>query len=157
MTKYVLSASLCIIITILLSCSNQLSPDEEIHAFIATAEKEVESRDFRELKKLISPNYNDKSNRSKKDVLRILAGYFLRNKNINILTRIDSINISNVDKSATLTVFVALSNSVIPKDNLRLLQAEIHRLDFELQKISNSWLLYSATWHRASTDDFIAD
>lgn len=139
----------------LVSCSSVPNPEEQIEEYISEVVKQAESRDLRGLKKLISKNYSDKNKRTQKEVIQIAASHFIRNKNINILTRFDSIIFSNNETTASLTVYAAISNLEIQEDDMELLQAEIHRFDIVLQKVSKRWLLSSAKWQRASIDDFL--
>lgn len=139
----------------LASCSSSPSPEEQIEEFISEVVKESESRDLRGLKKLISENYSDKNKRTRKEILQIAASHFIRNKNINILNRFESLIFSDDETTASLTVYAAISNFAIQEDDMKLLQADIHRFDIDLQKVSKRWLLSSAKWQRASIDDFL--
>ncbi len=153
--KFLYLTLLILILTLLCSCSEQLSPEEEVILYITKVEEEAESRDLSGIKKLISKSYNDKNKRTRKEILQIAASYFLRNKNINILTKIDSIQFSPTYDSASAIVYVAISRIDLPEDDIRLLQAEMHKFDINLEKSSKGWLLKSTEWRQTTAEEFL--
>lgn len=139
----------------LISCSSAPTPEQQIEGYISDIVKSCQNRDLKGLKKLISDNYIDTRHNNRKAILQIAASHFIRNKSINILTKIESLNFSNSGTTANLTVYAALSKLAIQEGDLDLLHAKIHRFEIILQKESKKWLLSSAEWQRATIDDFL--
>jgi hypothetical protein len=141
---------------LLIACSTQEeSPDAQIRDAIDTAKLTVEARDVFGTEALIAESYSDKQNRSRGDLVRMAAAYFLRHKNIHLLTRIDTITLHQ-DNQAEVTVFVAMAN--IPMTDFEALldmRADLYRFDLVMQKNRDKWLLREAHWRQARIDDFV--
>ncbi len=88
-------------------CSSQSeSPEEQVRTLISRAEQLAENRDLLELKELISTSYKDTKKRDRRAIVQMLGYYFLRNKSIHLLTRIDRIEFPRPDR-AEMTLYVA--------------------------------------------------
>lgn len=133
------------------------SPEAEVRQFIAAGEKAAEERNLGDIKKLISENYIDDKDRKKIDLVRVVAGYFLRNNNIHLFSRIGSLQFTEKDK-AELQVFVAMAG--LPVESAEMLldaRADLYRFDMILTRDSGEWLLSSAQWRPARKVDFFAE
>jgi hypothetical protein len=90
----------------------------------------------------------------RREIVRIAAGYLLRNKSIHLLTQVDRIDILDEER-ARASLFVAMAGSPIASaDYLLSLRADLHRFDVELQRQEGGWRLTSARWRRAQAQDF---
>lgn len=144
-----------LVILLLFSCTEQLTPEESLKAYVASFTNAVNKRKMSRMRKGVSDNYNDGSSRTKKEILQIISSYFLRNKSFSVSTRIDSIFLSNDNLSAKMIVYAAISNVDFSSNDFQILQAEIHRFDIEVESESEQWKLITATWQQASVDDFL--
>ncbi len=146
----------CILVALTLvflnSCAEK-SPDEEIAEYIDTVAKHVENKSTGGLRKLIADDYLDDSGFSKSEILRIAAGYFLRKQSIHVLYKTEDIIINEEDKSAIIAIYAAISDTELQKDELRLLQAEFHKLVVRLKKDSD-WICTAIDWKVSNSDEF---
>lgn len=130
------------------------SPESQIQRFVVAGEKAAEQRDLSSIKKLISETYSDAGKRNKQDIVRITAGYFLRHKNIHLLTRIGELTFPEADK-AQLKLFVAMAGSpVTDVETLVNLQADLYRFDMVLIRIGKEWQFSDIAWRQAIKEDF---
>ena len=131
-----------------------LTPEEEVRQYLDSFEVAVEERSLSEIKELIAEGYRDESGRVRREIVRIAAGYLLRNKSIHLLTQVDRIDILDEER-ARASLFVAMAGSPIASaDYLLSLRADLHWFDIELQRQEEGWRLTSAKWRRAQTQDF---
>ncbi len=141
-------------VTLIQACSdNAESPEKEIRRFIDAGISAAENRSIDELGNLMHENYLDQKGYSKKQLGSLLRAYFLRHKNIHLLTKIDSIEIL-ADNQAAVRMHVAMAGSVISDVvALSALRARIYRFELQLVK-QDDWLLRHAVWAQASIGDF---
>ncbi len=139
------------------SCSEKITPEEEIRNYIKVAEEAAEKKELGTLKKLIADTYLDEKKRSKKDIQRIMAGYFFRNSTIYLLTRVDTIQIISENKAEVL-IYVAMASTQLPDSSVLLdIHADLHRMDLVLVKLNGRWLLQRSEWRKALLDDFLSE
>ena len=134
------------------SCAEK-SPEEEIAEYIYNVAKHVENKSTGSLRKLIADDYLDDNGFSKSEILRIAAGYFLRKQSIHVLYKTEDTIINEEEKSATITIYAAISDTELQKADLRLLQAEFHKLVVSLRKDSD-WLCTAIDWKVSNSDEF---
>jgi hypothetical protein len=138
------------------SCQGPESKEEEIGRYIADAASAFAKKDTGDLKKLIAEEYKDGRNFSRQDIGRILAGYFLRNPEINVLTSLESLQfLEENDDAARISIYVAVSRIPLEQDDLDLLDATFYKLEGRLVK-NKKWLLQSSELFHATADDFIS-
>ena len=131
------------------------TPEAQVNHFIETGKNAAEARDAFALGDLVAENYQDRHGRSRKDVLRLLAAYLLRHKNIHLLTRTSSLTFPTTHQ-ARLSLYVAMAD--LPLDNIEALagmRADLYLFELELVKQNDTWLLVSGSWRRAQLDDFL--
>lgn len=132
------------------------TPEQQVRRFVAGAEEAAEKRDIGALKKLIADTYSDDRKRTKQDLVRVAAGYFLRNKNVHIFTHIGDLNFSEPGR-AELMLFAAISGQPIPgADTLLDIHADLYRFDMTLIREDNEWFLLSVSWRPAKKVDFFS-
>lgn len=147
---FLISVALCIS-----ACSDEtLSAEDEIKSFIEKGKLAAEQRSSNDLADLIENAYTDQRGWNKTKVKKIARAYFFTHKNINLLTKIESIDFQN-NNSAFVVLYVAMAGSVITDLNsLSGLRARIYK--FELQLIRNDvWLLQQARWEQAKLKDML--
>ena len=64
-------------------------PEEEIRAWLATAQERAEGKERRDLVDMISPAYADARNNKRDDIDGTLRIYFFRQNSIELVTKID--------------------------------------------------------------------
>ncbi|MCP4040884.1 MAG: hypothetical protein GY731_02860 [Gammaproteobacteria bacterium] len=131
------------------------SPEAQLTRFVASGRVAAEARSIESIGELVSDDYRDEAGRDKRALLRLTTIYFLRNKNIHLLTRIRNINSTEEDR-AGLTVFVAMAGTpVVDAKALLNIRADLFRFDFRLRKEEGDWQLTGAAWRPARKEDFL--
>jgi len=131
------------------------SPEAQVRAVIATAERAAEEKDVQTLKRLVADGYRDDEGNQKADLIRLLAYHLLRNESIHLLTRVRTVEFPAVER-ATATVFVAMAGREIPAaDLLAQLRADLYRFDLDIVSAGQgAWTLVRARWRPAVIADF---
>lgn len=145
-------------VVMLSACGNaDNSPEDQVRQFVKIAEEYAEKRDARAIKKLISDVYTDEEKRTKNDLVRVAAGYFLRHKTVHLFTHIGSVTFPGKD-SAELQLFVAMAGRPITGADMLLdIRADLYRFDMTLTKEGKEWQLSSAQWRQATKEDFFPE
>ncbi len=131
------------------------SPEAQLARFVAAGKEAAEARSLERIGELISVDYRDEAGRDKRMLLRLTTVYFLRNKNIYLLTRIRNINLPD-ENAARLTVFVAMAGTpVVDSQALLNIRADLFRFDFMVKKEDGDWQLEGAAWRPARKEDFL--
>lgn len=146
---------LLILLFSVISCTSQISPEEEIEEYIASVEKRFEDRHATKLKKYIADEYIDSKGYTKKDLVRFAAGYILRRPAIYITTNISELNIIDGNK-AQFKLDVSVSNFPTEDNDIRLVQGEFHRFFIDLEK-TGKWQLRSLQWQKSTLDEYLDD
>ncbi|MEJ1298904.1 MAG: hypothetical protein RPU64_13955 [Candidatus Sedimenticola sp. (ex Thyasira tokunagai)] len=147
---------LCFSLLMLAGCSEEkVSPEDEIRAMLSAGEVAVESRSVTESAAFVSEQYQDESGRHRKDIMRLLAGYFLTHQKIHLLVQVNRITLTD-DARAEVTLFAAVAGR--PESSLEqlvALRADLVRFDLKLEKEGSEWLVHSSHWRRAQQSDFL--
>jgi hypothetical protein len=145
---------LAIILVLTLPACGSDSPEEQIKRYVAAGEEAVENRDVGDLKALISEQYLDDRDRTRRDLVAIAARYILTSKNIHILTRIDGLRFPAEDQ-AEFDLYAAIAGQNISDlDALLNMQADLYRFSLVLNREEREWKLVRADWRPASAADF---
>ncbi len=122
---------------------------------IAQAEAAAEERDLDTIKALVSETYRDERGNSKQTVARLVNLYFLQNRSIHLLTRIDTLAVAD-SLQAEASVLVAMAGQPIGEASiLSLARAAVYRFDFTFADEGESdWKVMSVRWQRAEAGDF---
>ncbi|UCH38936.1 MAG: hypothetical protein JSU67_12285 [Gammaproteobacteria bacterium] len=138
---------------LLQACSGtDVSPEDEIRAFIDSAVEAAEARNSSDLANMIHGAYQDQKGYNKKQLSSLLRAYFFRHKNIHLLARIGDIELLG-DNRAQVRMHVAMAGSLIADiDALSALRAQIYAFDMTLVK-QDEWLVQHASWRPASIAD----
>jgi hypothetical protein len=149
-------ALLLVALLLLLSCSREVAdPETEIRTLLDQAEKAVESRSVSQVGQFIAESYRDQKARHRRDILRLLAGYFLSHQTIHLLVQVDSVEIIT-EQQAQVALYVATAGqSLAEQPPLFSLRADLIRLELSLRRQETLWQLEAATWRRANKQDFL--
>ncbi|MET0116247.1 MAG: hypothetical protein ABW090_02370 [Sedimenticola sp.] len=140
---------------LLFGCSDGKTPEDRIREMLAAAEIAAEERSLLDFQKFIADDYSDGKGRGKRDVTRVAAGYFLRNKSVHILTQVKRIDLLD-EHRARVELFAGMSSMPASRvDELLAIRADLHRFDLELEERNGEWLVISAKWRRAGREDFL--
>jgi hypothetical protein len=134
------------------------TPEARIRALVAKAESAAEEKDIGTLKDLISEAYSGREGEPKRDLVRVIGFYLLRNRSIHLLTQVRSIELPE-RKRAEATLFVAMAGRRIDGiDQLSRLRADIYRVDLALaDEGAGDWKVTRAAWRQADVTDLTAE
>jgi hypothetical protein len=121
-------------------------PDGELRALIERAEAAVEARDTGFFRSLISADYADRRGQDRDDVVNMLRAYFLLNQRIEVVNRIEAIELFGDDaasvKLQTAAVGLAEGRSILGIDG------DFYRIELELGREGDGWRVIGADWNR---------
>lgn len=131
--------------SLLLACSGPASdPDEAIRAWVAEAQEHAEEKKRKALVDLISPDYSDARGNERRDIENLLRLYFLRQQRIGVLSTIDAITLFD-DTAAKVELRAGLATT---GEGVLDFDADAYRIELELIREGDEWLLLSARWGR---------
>ena len=142
-------------IFLLIGCAAEDSPEQQIREMLERAETVLESRALLDARSLVSDAYQDEAQRSKRELIRLLGGYFLRNQSIYLLVQIDRIDLKEPQRPR-VTLYAAMAGKPIADiDALLSLRAALYRFDLELILEEDEWRVISGRWQPATREDFL--
>lgn len=117
-------------------------PEDAVRTWVSSAEVAAEEKDRRGIVEMISENYADVRGNERKDIDNLLRLYFLRQKAITILTKVDAVTMFGTTAAkVSLTTGMAGTN-----DGILGLSADAYRFELELENDGDDWLLIGARW-----------
>lgn len=144
---------LLLLVLVFAACSSEPgTPEQAIRDLIARGVEAGESRDTGALIALTDENYRDQSGYNRKQLEKLLRLQFLRNKNIFLFSKIDSIEFE-ADDRALVSMHLAMAGSAISDAGaLAGLRARVYRFDLLLVK-DEEWRVKQANWQPAVLGD----
>ena len=118
------------------------SPEESVRAWVAQGQQFAEDKERSELMDMISPAYTDARGNKRDDIENMFRLYFLRQQNIELLTRIDNIEIFD----ATAATFELSVGMAATNEGVLGFSADAYNFEMELVLDDDDWLLISARW-----------
>ncbi len=149
---------LLLLITTLTGCGEEpQAPENEIKAVIDLIETAAEKSSVKLFSEHVSDQYQDKHHSNRQRVIRSLLGYFHRNKNIHLFTRIRNIEINQQTPDiAKASINIAMTGTQVDSaEQLLLLKASIYRFDIDLGKEDDQWMIRTAQWRRIQAKEFL--
>jgi len=140
----------------LAGCSQpDTSPEQRVYELILQAEQEVEARRRGLFEDRVAAEYSDAGGRGRRELLRLLSGYYLRHQTIHLLTRIDSVE-SDGERIRAL-VYAGMAGSPVQGfEQLLSLRAGLYRFDLEFSH-GDEPMLIGARWRRAGPEEVLPD
>ncbi len=108
------------------------------------AESAAEARDASELRDLVADDYGDATGRDAADVRNLLHAWLVAHPSVNLLTRIDSIELEGTEL-ARVQVSVGMLGREASGESDWDLAADIERLDIRLARDGGDWRVIGAT------------
>ena len=156
MKKLSIVKLLSVSLLILTSCSqDRNSPEQQIQNIISAMEAAVEQRSLDNVKQLVSSEYKDEWNGSRRAALRSLMFYFQGHQSIHLLTRTNDIQLADDGKSARAIVYVGMAGKPVEKSEVLIdMNADLYRFDVDLLADGDEWQVISARWQPARPENF---
>lgn len=139
----------------LTGCSNNDSHEAQIREMIDRAESAIEARALLDARSLVADSYQDDGKRTKQALVRLLSGYFLRNKSIHLLVQLDHIDLNDPQRPK-VTLYTAMAGKPFADvEAVLALRAALYRFDLELMREEGEWRVVSGRWQPATREDFL--
>ncbi len=128
-------------------CSAQ-DPATAIEQLIEETEVAAESRDTGHFRRLIADSYVDARGNDREQLINLIRGYFLANQSIDVLSRIEAVELSGDDAAEV----VVLAGVLARRPGAGLLDGfdgRVYRLELELVENGGDWQIIGASWERS--------
>lgn len=133
----------CLLCALLPACGpSPDAPEEALRQWIAGAEAAAEDLDRRSLLAMVSDRYADTRGNDRAAVDKILRFYFLRQKSVELVMRIDELTV--IDGTAA-EILVTAAGVGTTSRALRV-NADAYQFSLELEKDDDEWMLIGARW-----------
>ncbi len=148
---------LWLLLPLLVACSQPPeTPEQRIRELIGQGEEAAEARDRGFFAEVVSPDYSDADGRTRRDLLRMLTGYFLRNRAIHLLLRIEAIQPLEGEKARAVLYAGIVGSPVDGFEQLLALRAAVYRMELTFELDAEMRLLH-ADWRRADPAEVFPD
>ena len=125
-----------------------VNPEDELRAWVSTAEERAEEKDRSGLLDMISEAYADGRGNDRNKVGNMLRLYFMRQQSVVMLTSVDDIKLMG-DSAAEVNVTVGMAGTNASALGVR---ANAYNFEFVLEKPDDEWMLLGASWGRVGGD-----
>jgi hypothetical protein len=128
-------------------CSAE-DPATVIEQLIEETETAAESRDTGHFRGLIADSYVDARGNDRERLINLIRGYFLAHQSIDVLSRIESVELSGEDAAE----IVLLAGVLARRPGEGLLEGfdgRLYRLELELVENGGDWQIIGADWERS--------
>ena len=140
------------------ACTKSRStPEDRVRAMIKRGEQAVRDKDSPALMALVADGYSDDEGRTKPLLKGVVARYFLANRAIHLLTRIQSITFPTPQRAAVSLFAATMGTEVGDLKLLPSVKADLYRLQLRLIADGDDWLVQAAEWHPATMDEFLGE
>ncbi len=127
----------------LVACGGPTSgPEEALRQWVVDAEAAAEDLDRRGLVAMISENYADARGNNRDAVNKLLRLYFLRQKSVVLVTKIDELTV--IDETAAQILVTAAGVGTTTR--ALGVNADSYQFSLELEKNDDDWMLIGARW-----------
>jgi len=135
-------------------CSSRpKDPEQEVRDVITRMENHAERKELSDLKSYVDESFSAKGKYDKKEISGLLNFYFLRRKNIHVLSRVVDVSFPTPDLASVKLIAGLAGKAFDSADELKGIRADLVR--FQLQFTHRGqWRLTRANWARLSLGDF---
>ena len=139
----------------LAACSEPVeTPEQRIRALIDRGEEAAEARDLDFFAELISRDYSDADGRTRRELLRMMTGYFIRNQSIHLLLRIEEVQLLEGEQARAVLYAGMAGSPVDGFQQLSTLRASVYRMEFTF-KLDDDIRLLHARWRRVNPKEVL--
>ena len=128
------------------------NPESRIHALIAAGAEAAEARSVDGLGALLHPDFRDHQGNNPATLRRLLTGWFLRHRNIHLLTRIEKIEQLSPTRAEVALVAAMAGSAIGDASALAGLRARVYRFELTLIR-DQDWRVLRAAYSPAHIAD----
>jgi hypothetical protein len=142
------------LLLLLSGCGGQeLSPEDRVRELLVGGESAAEQRSIGFFADHVAEDYQGRDGNGKRELLRLLRGYFLAHQSIHLLVKTQSVNSDGQRIHALLYAGMA-GSPVQGFEQLLAMRAGLYRFELEFTRDDEPKLL-SAQWRRADIDEVL--
>jgi len=141
-------------LAILSACADPATPEDQIRTFFSEIERASRAKDVSVVKDAVSADYRDPHGRVQRDIHSIIAVQYLRQREIYLLTRIESLEFPSPGEANVVVLGAMAGTPIEGADSLRKIRADVYRFELQLRDESGSWRVLSGDWRPAVLEDF---
>lgn len=130
------------------ACGGDESPEAQVRAVIAEAERAAEARNASALFELIAPDYRDDRGNGSEEIKRYVRGYLITHQSIHMLTRVEEVELTASDLARVRATVGMLGREAEPESSWDL-AADVYEFDITLAREDGEWRVTRADWRRA--------
>ncbi len=135
--------TVCMICALLAACGGPSGgPEEALRQWIAEAEAAVEDLDRRGLVAMVSEHYADGRGNDRDAVNKLLRLYFLRQKSVVLVMKIDKLTVIDETAAEILVTTAGVGTTTRALG----VNADAYQFSLELEKDDDKWMLIGARW-----------
>lgn len=123
-------------------------PEAQIRTLLAAAEEAAEERDMGFFGDLIGESYRDARGNDRDELLRMVRGHFIANQRVEIVSRVDEVELQGVD-AARVVLHAGTLGQRTGAEALAGMSADLYRVELELTAAGGDWQIIGARWSRA--------
>ena len=132
-------------------CGQRGTPESQVRAVIAEAERAAEARDLAGLMALVSPGFEDGQGGDREELKRSLRGYLVMHPSVHLLTRVESLEFPYEDYARVRLTVGTLGRGSTAATAIDL-AADVHDVALELKLEGDDWRVMRAERRSARRD-----
>jgi hypothetical protein len=136
------------VLVLLLSACAAEDPESALVQLVDAAERAAESRDTGFFRDYVADSYADSRGNDRARIIDLIRGYFLVNQNIEVVTRIESVDLVGRD-AAEIVVLAGILGRRPGEGILQGFDGRLYRLELELVEAGGNWQVIGASWERS--------
>jgi hypothetical protein len=134
-----------------MGCGERGTPESQVRAVIAEAERAAEARDLAGLMTLVSPGFRDGQGGDREELERSLRGYLVMHPALHLLTRVESLEFPYEDYARVRLTVGTLGREAAAATAFDL-AADVHEVALELKLEGDDWQVVRAERRSARRD-----
>ncbi len=135
--------TLSMMCALLAACAGpSAGPEEALRQWVAEAQAAAADLDRRSLVAMISENYADARGNDRDAIDKLLRLYFLRQKTVVLVMKIDEITISDQTAAEVLLTVAGVGTTT----SVLGVNADAYQFSLELEIDDDEWMLIGASW-----------
>jgi hypothetical protein len=141
---------------LLLACGGDEPLEVRVQSLIDKGREAAEEHDMAFFRGMIDPAYSDVQGNDRAGLLRLLTGYFYRNRAIYLVTRTEEV-VQEENNRVRAVVYVGMAGSPVEGfEQLLSLRADLYRLELVFSQAKDLRLVH-AQWQRANPEELFTD